>query len=61
MVEKQEAIKDYRTIIQYCNDQQPDCSACIFAHWYDDGDAACEFDLYPHPMEWTYSGGFDND
>jgi len=60
MINKQEAVKAYRTLKQYYTDQQPDCSSCIFAYLYDDCNGVCEFVLYTHPVEWTCVGGCED-
>jgi hypothetical protein len=53
MIDKREVVKAEETIAQYCQEQYPVCSECVFAHWYEDGNGDCFFDLYPHPSEWT--------
>jgi hypothetical protein len=55
MIDRKEAIEAYRTLKQYCK-EHPDCSECIFAHWYVKGYGECEFKLYSYPVEWTGRG-----
>lgn len=52
MIDRKQALKAKRILAQYCNEHNPDCSECVFAHWYEDGCGDCEFRLYPYPVEW---------